>query len=281
MTQTQQVKQIMQDKQQMTIKEVAHESWIKEPNIRRILWQGTKQGIFRRLAEWVYMIQIWDSTKALINVWDAIESIKTLRENNYKFDMVFLDIPYNTPAVKWWNRWVKYDLISPEQFKSFLNDLKYCIHDNTDVYHMYSQAPSGWKEMQKYNNIFEELWFKHIKKWERQKLYKNWKKALNVQWKEAKPEWISLYNLSWTEKPNIQLDYETVRLRIASEKPMSMLSQLVKQSTNPWDIILDPFAWTGSTGESALINDRNIVLIEKSTERVHQEILPRLQSLFC
>lgn len=280
MTQFNTVKNLITDKE-MTIKEISKETWFKEPNIRRILWQGTKQGIFRRLAPGVYMIEIWDKTKAIINVWDAIETIKTLKKNNYKFDMVFLDIPYDTPAIKGWNRWVKYSLITPIQFKSFLTDLKYCIHDDTHIYHMFSNAPSGWKKMQEYNNILIELWFIKIAEWGWQKTYKDWS-PVKFCWRQNEKEGLNLYSLSGKiPDQEIQMNYETIRPKIASEKSISMLTRLIKQSTNPWDIILDPFSGSWSTWEAALTLDRNIVLIEKSPKRVHNEILPRLQTLFC
>ena len=71
--------------------------------------------------------------------------------------MVFLDIPYKTPAVIGGNRGIKYPTISPQEFKEFLTDLKNVITPTAHVYHMYSNAPSGWKHMQEYNSLFEEL----------------------------------------------------------------------------------------------------------------------------
>ena len=264
---------------EMSIKDISNTTGIKEPNVRRILWEGTKQWVFTRVSKWIYTITIGDKTKAIIKCWDSLKDIKKLKNSNYKFDMVFLDIPYKTVAVTGGNRWVKYNLITPIEFKEFLEDLKQVIKPTTHIYYMYSNAPSWWKQMEVYNNLFKELWYKLQAEWWWQKLFKNWKKCSNMRWDIMKREWLALYSLNNIETNWLVMDYESIRPRTASEKCLLMWKQLVRQSTKIWDRILDPFAWTWMIWEAALSLLRNVMIFEKSEERVIWEILPRLQKL--
>ena len=51
-----------------------------------------------------------------------------------------------------------------------------------------------------------------------------------------------------------------------TEKPVPLLRYLVKLLSNPGDLILDPFAGSGSTGEAAETAGRNAVLVERDSE---------------
>lgn len=262
-----------------SIKDIASETHILEPNIRRILGHWTKIWIFERIAPGIYTITVGDKTKCIIKCWDALQEIKKLAKAPYKFDMVFLDIPYKTAAVIWWNRWAKYSMLSPEDFKKFLTDLKQVIHKDTHIYHMYSNAPSWLKQMNVYNDLFEELGFKlqAIGWW--QKLYKSGK-PVAFCWKVSEREWLNLYSLSEINTSSMIFDFETERPKTHSEKCLTMLTQLILQSTKIGDRILDSFAWTGSTARAAIPLERNVMLIEKSEDRVRDEILPGIFTLF-
>jgi len=266
--------------EEKSVKQIASETNILEPNIRRILGTGTKTWIFERIAPGIYTITIGDKTKCIIKCWDALQEIKKLSKAPYKFDMVFLDIPYKTAAVTWGNRWVKYDLITQDQFDEFLHDLKQVITPTTHVYHMYSNAPSWWKQMKAYNDSFEKRWFKLQKQWGWQKLYKNWKPCSNMRWEIMKREWLALYSLEDIDTSILEMDYESTRPRTASEKCSDMIRSLITQSTKVGQRILDPFAGTWVVWEQALNASRNAMLFEKSIDRVKNEILPRLTKIF-
>lgn len=51
--------------------------------------------------------------------------------------------------------------------------------------------------------------------------------------------------------------------RHPTEKPVSLLSWMVKSWTRPGTVILDPFMGSGSTGEAALANGRRFIGIER------------------
>ena len=94
------------------IKQIAKETGIKEPNIRRILGVGAKEGTFERVDEGVYILNNGKEDIAFVHTGDAVKTLPKLAKDGLKVDMVFLDIPYNTPAVKGGNRGVNYNLIS-------------------------------------------------------------------------------------------------------------------------------------------------------------------------
>jgi len=258
---------------ELSIKEISKETWILEPNVRRILWTWTKKWEFKRIWKGIYSIETKDWVKWIFKMWDALEEIKKV---NQKFDMVFLDIPYDTPAIKWWNRWVKYSLISHKQFNEFLLDLKKVLKDqNTPIYYMFSNAPSWKIAMEKYNKCFENNWFKKIDWWSWTKLFKNWNLATNMLWRVMPPEWINLYSLSWEvhEYWLRQLDFRLEKTSVASQKPKDLLKQLIEQSSKEFDNLLDPFAWSWIFWKVALELKRNVTLFELSWKRFYNEIL--------
>lgn len=52
------------------------------------------------------------------------------------------------------------------------------------------------------------------------------------------------------------------RLNYPTQKPLKLYDRIVKASSNPGDLVLDPFAGCGTTVEAALINQRNVIGID-------------------
>lgn len=48
-----------------------------------------------------------------------------------------------------------------------------------------------------------------------------------------------------------------------TQKPLSLISDLIIKHSNPGDLVLDNFAGTGTTGHACLLNNRDFILIEK------------------
>jgi site-specific DNA-methyltransferase (adenine-specific) len=65
------------------------------------------------------------------------------------------------------------------------------------------------------------------------------------------------------------------RLNHPTQKPLSLISELIKKHSNEGDIVLDSFAGSGTTGESCLHLKRDFILIEKD-ETFYKLILQRL-----
>jgi len=51
-------------------------------------------------------------------------------------------------------------------------------------------------------------------------------------------------------------------------KPIKLMSYLITMGSRPGDVILDPFAGSGTTGCAAILLDRKIIMIEKETEYI-------------
>ena len=48
-----------------------------------------------------------------------------------------------------------------------------------------------------------------------------------------------------------------------TQKPLSLITELIKKHSNPGDLVLDCFAGTGTTGHACFLIDRKFILIEK------------------
>ena len=62
----------------------------------------------------------------------------------------------------------------------------------------------------------------------------------------------------------------------STEKPLPLLERIVAACTNPGELVLDPFAGTGTTGEAALRLGRRYFLIEQQPLYIEDGVIPRL-----
>lgn len=268
-------------KEPKAIKKVAEETGILEPNVRRILGVGAKEGVFSRVDKGVYILNKDGQDIAYIHSGDALEVLPKLARESFKADMIFLDIPYKTPAVTGGNRGIKYDYITPEQFNKVVIPISLIIKDeNTPVIYMYSQARSGLKEMQKYTDVLLDAGFKPIAKGEYTKLQKDGiTRVRNMRGDIIEPEGIILFTYSGEfdkEIPN--LNFKLIRPKgYQTEKPAEMLKALIETTTEEGEVVLDPFAGSGVTGAEAIKTGRGTVLIEKNPETIEKFIKPRLK----
>lgn len=81
-----------------------------------------------------------------------------------------------------------------------------------------------------------------------------------------------LNNLGWPDvlpAPRIRNGYPT-------EKPVSLLRTLIENSTEPGDVVLDPFGGSWSCGEAALRSGRNFLGCDIKPSRLEPQALARL-----
>ena len=57
--------------------------------------------------------------------------------------------------------------------------------------------------------------------------------------------------------------------RHPTQKPVALIDRCIRASTNPGDIVLDPFAGTSATGVAALMNGRHFLGIEQDSSYVN------------
>jgi len=65
--------------------------------------------------------------------------------------------------------------------------------------------------------------------------------------------------LKFWQSPNYRGDFA----HHPAQKPVELIRYLIRQLTDPGDIILDPFAGSGTTGVAAIAEGRRAILIEK------------------
>jgi site-specific DNA-methyltransferase (adenine-specific) len=63
----------------------------------------------------------------------------------------------------------------------------------------------------------------------------------------------------------------------AAEKPVALMRHLVRLTTKPGMIVLDPFMGSGTTGEAAHLEGRRFIGIEREHEYFHDIAVPRVQ----
>lgn len=263
-----------------TIKQIAEETKILEPNVRRILGVGAKDGTFERIDKGVYTLSKNGKDLAWVETGNAVESLPRLAKDGFKADMVFLDIPYNTPAVKGGNRGVNYNLVSVDDFSKVLDAVKIISKtDNSPIIHMYSQAESGMKAMQKYNDLFIEKGFIPVGKGQYQKTFADGSPTTSPNGKIAKPEGILVFTKSGELDKNLgDLNFTLRRPKgYQTEKPAEMLKSMIEMTTNEGDIVLDPFAGSGVTGAEAIRAGRKAYLIEKDLNVAKNITGPRVK----
>jgi len=62
-----------------------------------------------------------------------------------------------------------------------------------------------------------------------------------------------------------------------TQKPEALLDRIVRSSTNPGDLILDPFSGSATTGVVALRHGRKYIGIDLSADYTNEHAIPRLQ----
>jgi len=265
-----------------TIKEIAAETKILEPNVRRILGVGAKEGTFERVDKGVYRLKKDGQDIAFIHPGDSVEILPRLAKEGFKADMIFLDIPYKTGAVTGGNRGAKFNFITVPEFKTVVESVKEITKsEKTPVFYMYSQAKSGLAQMAKYTDEMFKAGFKPVAKGEYTKLQKDGvTRTRNMRGEPDYPEGIILFTRSGEfDKGQPNLNFKMVRPKgYQTEKPAEMLNQIIKMSTDEGDVVLDPFAGSGVTGAEAVKEGRQAVLIEKSQKAIDENIKPRLEA---
>lgn len=267
-----------------SIKQAAEETGILEPNIRRILGVGTKDGVFERVDKGVYILKKDEQDIAFVHTGDALETLPKLAKEGFKADMVFLDIPYNAAGNRGGNRFNEekgtlYETISPEQFDEFLGTVKTVLtSEDAPVVYMFSQSRSSAKEMQRYTDAFEKNGLAAVARGNYSKTYKDGKPVKFGQY-TLEPEGIIVFSQSGKLARELgELDFTFVRPNgYKTEKAEGLLDALIDMTTDEGAMVLDPFAGSGVTGAAAVKKGRKATLIEKSEKAVEENIKPRLK----
>ena len=181
LTQKERVTEAVKEKP-LSIKEVAEQTKILEPNVRRILGVGTKEGTFERVSEGVYVLKTAAGNYAYVEMGDAETSLARMAEEGKKFDSVILDPAYFSRALIGGNRGLKagksgggWDgFIQAPEFAKVMKSVAVVVkNDDTHVYLMLSGARTAQVDMDKYVKGAIDAGFKAVGEGGYKKMNKN------------------------------------------------------------------------------------------------------------
>lgn len=93
--------------------------------------------------------------------------------------------------------------------------------------------------------------------------------------KGSKPTFNSKYDNAFYSYP---ICHGKERYNHPTQKPLSLIKELIEKHSNKGDLILDTFAGTGTTGHASYLLDRNFILIEKEKD-YFEVIVERLNKI--
>lgn len=70
---------------------------------------------------------------------------------------------------------------------------------------------------------------------------------------------------------------EKVHGKHPTQKPIALLDRIVRSSSNPGDVVLDPFCGSSTTGVVAVLNDRKFVGLDADESYLNKFSIPRLR----
>lgn len=215
--------------------------------------------------------------------WDSLEYMKTLPDKC--IDLVLTDPPFWMSFVSSFrHETTKHKAIANDDNLDWLEDFVIetarVLKEDSHAYifcsmHFVDKFVATIKKHLPYKNIL--IWEKNNTwmwdlEWDYAPKYEfcifisNWKKKLN-----------------WWRDPNIMKFAKTWNDLHPTQKPVDMFSYLIDKSTQPWDIVLDCFAWSWTTAVACIELWRQYIVIEKDEDYcniIHKRIRNTTPPLF-
>lgn len=222
-------------------------------------------------------ILIQDDVDAIVEQCDTRFAIPNILASLLYYDMIFLDIPYFASGQKGGNRDLStYSLIMAEEFEKMILDIQKMLrHDDSQIYFMISGGKSSKKDVLKYLSAFAPTNLKVAGKGSYTKLTSTGK-ICNIGKYPIPPEDIYVYSHSGKlAKPEETiLNFNLKRPPLArsggypTQKPFKLLEQIIKQSTNIGDSILDLFGGSGVTLDASLSLKRKCHIFDVANDSI-------------
>ena len=85
-------------------------------------------------------------------------------------------------------------------------------------------------------------------------------------------EWVFIFSQSGKQRTDVDFSFEQEYYfpedsKYQTAKPVALLEEIIKASTKAGEIVLDPFAGSGSTAKAAVKQGRSVVTIEEDVEQ--------------
>jgi len=253
-----------------------------ETTIRGRVNEATKSRQLIRIARGKYILA-GDDIDAVIIEGNALSIVPQICNTNIKYDLIFLDIPYNLGGQKGGNRnLANYNLIEPETFKEFLHyATKLLRNEDSLVYMMIAGGKSSIKKAMKYLEAFDSTELKCVAEGSYTKLTKAGK-VCNMGKYKMPPELIKAYNkkgISSISQENLDFRIQRPPLPVSggypTQKPRELLDNIIEKSTKLKDLVLDPFGGSGEMLSAVLNAGRRIHTFDISPKSIEEFILPK------
>lgn len=247
---------------------------------------GAKKNIVRT-AKGQYML-LGAEIEALVEQSDSTKQLFEILKANIYYDLVFLDIPYNTGGQKGGNRDLSnYAMISPEEFQEILLKVEKMLRtEDSQLYFMIAGGSSSAHAANKYIRAFDESSLFKAAEGSYTKLNANGTQCnMGKYLMPAEKILVFSPNGKLLKPEETILDFSMVRPPLPrsggypTEKPVGMLKQIIEQSTEVGGYMLDPFLGSGNSLQAALEKNRKFHGIEISQEAIQNHISKKL-SLF-
>lgn len=284
-TQKEIVKESIKDKAK-SIKEIAKETGIVEPNIRRILGVGAKEGTFERIDNGVYVLSKNGIDMAWIEAGNSLEVLPRLISEGKKFDMIYSDLPYESGGNIGGNRPLGYVAITPEIYKNQVipNFVKLSRDENTPIIHIMTTGKSSVKQAKQYNDaIINNPDLKLVAVGSYVKLRPNGQVS-NMGKYPMPPEAVMIFNQSGVLPENLPKSFEVRALdpkytknNYKTQKAVELVDKLIEYTTDTGGNILDPFAGSGLMTARAVSKGRKSTAIEIDKNVVENVIKPKVK----
>lgn len=202
-------------------------------------------------------------------LWDCLEYMKNIPDGS--IDCIVTDPPYR--VISWWkpdrSKWAPSGMLSKNDWKIFThNDIivsEYAsefyrvLKDRTHCYVMCNMM-----NLKEFIVEFERVWFyiHNLLVWEKNNVTPNKWYMKNCEYvlfmKKGKAKFINNCGSKQVHKftnPSNKLH--------PTEKPVELMELYIGNSSNEWDTVLDPFAWSLTTAVAAENTNRKWICIEK------------------
>jgi DNA modification methylase len=220
---------------------------------------------FVRTGRGVYLL-LGAEVECIIEKTDSISNLPNIIKSNIYYDLIFLDIPYNLGGQKGGNRDLSsYQLIEPEEFEKIAIEAQKMLRtEDSQIYFMIAGGKSSIQKANKYIRAFDKTSLIESGEGSYTKLNSNGS-VCNMGKYKMPPEIIKVFSHSGKLQVNdevVQLDFSLQRPPLPrsggypTQKPLDMLIQIIKQSTNAGDKVLDLFGGSGATLRASLLLKR-------------------------
>jgi DNA methylase len=228
---------------------------VQPHSVRARLHELATQGLISRIAKGMYVHSAKDVQQIGAQA-DSVAAVKEMARAGFKADAVFLDVPYGVAeegaGVSGGNRTINdFPCMHSRDFAGMAKDIAAIVGQDAPVILVMSNGKSSAKAKAGWMGVMLGAGFKLAAEGDYTKTYANGNPC-SFMGRPMPSEGIFIF----TKSGKVDADHNALRLSAVRPNPkttyptakaISMLSSLFSALTKAGDVILDPFAGSGST----------------------------------